>query len=134
MKVEVKVEVTAMRRNNRPSFEPGSIPNVRPPTPGLPTSNTNTNSTTSTNFNPHPLTAQQQRAAIANHHRRTSLTAYDALVANNPDPEAANFRRPSPPAPPGLPIPPSAIPSAPNGFLQAPAGTNGVASGGMSLF
>lgn len=106
-----------MRRHNRPSFPPGSLDTIVTPPPGLP-----------------PPT-EEQRIALRENRRLSNSIAYDRLVAGNPQPEAANIPRPSPP---GHPIPPAAV-NGVNGIngVHPVNGVNGihriVSGGGKSL-
>ncbi|KAK0108660.1 hypothetical protein ONS95_003452 [Cadophora gregata] len=108
-----------MRRDNRPRLPPGTLPRRTSAPPGLQHQQHNTLPLPPQNPTQPPTEAQQ--AAFDQHRRQARLTAYDALIASNPSPGAANIPRPSPP---GL------LPSSSNNSLLPPtAGVNGVASG-----
>ena len=112
-----------MRRNNRPSLPPGSLPprSSQPP-PGLPLPQQGPNTLPPQAPSQQPTITQQ--AAFDHHRRQTRTIAYEALVARNSAPEAATIPRPSPPGP---------LPLASNHSLPPPGlGLNGVASGGLS--
>ncbi|PVH75783.1 hypothetical protein DL98DRAFT_592791 [Cadophora sp. DSE1049] len=109
-----------MRRDNPPRLPPGSLsPRTPRPPPGFEHHQPLQNTLPPQDPNQHPTVAQQ--AAFEHHRRQTRSIAYEALIASNSAPGAANIPRPSPPGP---------LPSASNNSLLHPtAGVNGVDSG-----